>query len=135
MWNLSFTFTCNPHIIHWKWLLKFDWTFVIIWSYEDFYFIIFYRLVKPGTLLIDSSTIDPSVSKDLSIMAEKRGAVFLDAPVSGGKWTIGIFFLKETFDDCNVRFFCLNILIRCKCCQKCFLNFYGWRKRIWIWSR
>lgn len=48
-------------------------------------FIIFYRLVKPGTLLIDSSTIDPSVSKDLSIMAEKRGAVFLDAPVSGGK--------------------------------------------------
>lgn len=43
-----------------------------------------FQLVKPGTLLIDSSTIDPSVSKDLAIMAEKRGAVFLDAPVSGG---------------------------------------------------
>lgn len=44
-----------------------------------------YRLVKPGTLLVDCSTIDPSVTKDLAIMAEKRGAVFLDAPVSGGK--------------------------------------------------
>ncbi|XP_054721606.1 3-hydroxyisobutyrate dehydrogenase, mitochondrial-like isoform X2 [Uloborus diversus] len=43
-----------------------------------------FQQVKPGTLLIDSSTIDPSVTKDLAIMAEKRGAVFLDAPVSGG---------------------------------------------------
>ncbi|XP_054750759.1 3-hydroxyisobutyrate dehydrogenase, mitochondrial-like [Lytechinus pictus] len=40
--------------------------------------------VKPGTLLIDSSTIDPQVSKDVAAIAEKKGATFMDAPVSGG---------------------------------------------------
>ncbi|XP_077996575.1 3-hydroxyisobutyrate dehydrogenase, mitochondrial-like [Glandiceps talaboti] len=40
--------------------------------------------VKGGTLLIDSSTIDPSVSKDMASKAEKKGATFMDAPVSGG---------------------------------------------------
>uniref|UniRef100_A0A4W5PHM8 3-hydroxyisobutyrate dehydrogenase n=1 Tax=Hucho hucho TaxID=62062 RepID=A0A4W5PHM8_9TELE len=42
------------------------------------------RKVKKGTLLIDSSTIDPSVSKEMALAAEKMGAVFMDAPVSGG---------------------------------------------------
>ncbi|GLH13814.1 Probable 3-hydroxyisobutyrate dehydrogenase, mitochondrial [Gryllus bimaculatus] len=40
--------------------------------------------IKAGTLLIDSSTIDPSVPKQLSSQAKNQGAVFLDAPVSGG---------------------------------------------------
>ncbi|MBN3287677.1 3HIDH protein, partial [Polyodon spathula] len=40
--------------------------------------------VKKGSLLIDSSTIDPSVSKEMAKEAEKMGAVFMDAPVSGG---------------------------------------------------
>lgn len=43
------------------------------------------RKVKKGSLLIDSSTIDPAVSKEMSVAAEKMGAVFMDAPVSGGK--------------------------------------------------
>ncbi|AWP21857.1 3-hydroxyisobutyrate dehydrogenase [Scophthalmus maximus] len=42
------------------------------------------KKVKKGTLLIDSSTIDPSVSKEMAVAAEKMGAVFMDAPVSGG---------------------------------------------------
>uniref|UniRef100_A0A672YCW8 3-hydroxyisobutyrate dehydrogenase n=1 Tax=Sphaeramia orbicularis TaxID=375764 RepID=A0A672YCW8_9TELE len=42
------------------------------------------KKVKKGTLLIDSSTIDPAVSKEMAIAAEKMGAVFMDAPVSGG---------------------------------------------------
>nr|XP_021323726.1 3-hydroxyisobutyrate dehydrogenase a isoform X1 [Danio rerio] len=42
------------------------------------------RKVKKGTLLIDSSTIDPAVSKEMAVAAEKMGAVFMDAPVSGG---------------------------------------------------
>ncbi|XP_077051597.1 3-hydroxyisobutyrate dehydrogenase a isoform X1 [Siphateles boraxobius] len=42
------------------------------------------KKIKKGTLLIDSSTIDPSVSKEMAIAAEKMGAVFMDAPVSGG---------------------------------------------------
>lgn len=40
--------------------------------------------VKPGTLLLDSSTIDPSVSKDMAKLASKKGATYMDAPVSGG---------------------------------------------------
>ncbi|XP_076043947.1 3-hydroxyisobutyrate dehydrogenase, mitochondrial isoform X2 [Oratosquilla oratoria] len=40
--------------------------------------------VQPGTLLVDSSTIDPNVSKDMAATALKKGAVFMDAPVSGG---------------------------------------------------
>lgn len=43
-----------------------------------------FRKVKKGTLLIDSSTIDPAVSKEMAVAAEKMGAVFMDAPVSGG---------------------------------------------------
>lgn len=42
------------------------------------------RKVKKGTLLIDSSTIDPAVSREMAVAAEKMGAVFMDAPVSGG---------------------------------------------------
>uniref|UniRef100_A0A5F8GWG8 3-hydroxyisobutyrate dehydrogenase n=1 Tax=Monodelphis domestica TaxID=13616 RepID=A0A5F8GWG8_MONDO len=41
------------------------------------------RKVKKGSLLIDSSTIDPSVSKELAKEVEKMGALFMDAPVSG----------------------------------------------------
>ncbi|XP_073488847.1 3-hydroxyisobutyrate dehydrogenase, mitochondrial-like [Aquarana catesbeiana] len=43
------------------------------------------KKVKKGSLLIDSSTIDPAVSKELAKAVEKMGAVFMDAPVSGGK--------------------------------------------------
>ncbi|XP_019581718.1 3-hydroxyisobutyrate dehydrogenase, mitochondrial isoform X3 [Rhinolophus sinicus] len=42
------------------------------------------KKVKKGSLLIDSSTIDPTVSKQLAKEVEKMGAVFMDAPVSGG---------------------------------------------------
>ena len=40
--------------------------------------------VKEGALLIDSSTIDPNVSRQVAAEAEKAGAVMVDAPVSGG---------------------------------------------------
>lgn len=40
--------------------------------------------VKTGSLLIDSSTIDPSVSQEMAKLAEAKGALFIDAPVSGG---------------------------------------------------
>lgn len=42
------------------------------------------KAVQPNTLLIDSSTIDPSVSKEVSKMSQQNGAVYMDAPVSGG---------------------------------------------------
>lgn len=40
--------------------------------------------MKKGSLLIDPSTVDPMVSKELAKEVEKMGAVFMDAPVSGG---------------------------------------------------
>ena len=38
----------------------------------------------PGTLLVDSSTIDVRTSRELAEAAERRGLAMLDAPVSGG---------------------------------------------------
>ena len=40
--------------------------------------------VAPGTLLIDSSTIDVATARDVSAQAAARGLEMLDAPVSGG---------------------------------------------------
>jgi len=39
---------------------------------------------KAGTILIDSSTVDPAVSKQVAEAASAKGLTFLDAPVSGG---------------------------------------------------
>ena len=39
---------------------------------------------KPGTVLIDMSTISPQVSQKISEEVEKKGVEMLDAPVSGG---------------------------------------------------
>jgi len=41
-------------------------------------------VIQAGTLLIDSSTIDPAVSKLMAEAAKEKGAFFVDAPVSGG---------------------------------------------------
>jgi 3-hydroxyisobutyrate dehydrogenase len=43
--------------------------------------------VKPGSLLIDCSTCEPSISQEVATAAAERGAKLVDAPVSGG--TIG----------------------------------------------
>ena len=40
--------------------------------------------MQDGTIMVDSSTIDPSVSKDVAKISAKKGAVYMDAPVSGG---------------------------------------------------
>ncbi|XP_075223048.1 3-hydroxyisobutyrate dehydrogenase, mitochondrial isoform X2 [Lycorma delicatula] len=40
--------------------------------------------VKEGTVLIDSSTVDPEVAHKLGPLAKEKGAIFLDTPVSGG---------------------------------------------------
>lgn len=40
--------------------------------------------VNPGTLLIDSSTIDPGTARQVAAQASAKGLSFVDAPVSGG---------------------------------------------------
>ena len=39
---------------------------------------------KPGTLLVDSSTIDPLTAREVAFDALARGLAMVDAPVSGG---------------------------------------------------
>jgi 3-hydroxyisobutyrate dehydrogenase len=41
--------------------------------------------VKPGSIVVDMSTIDPSISKKIAETLSKRGVKMLDAPVSGGQ--------------------------------------------------
>lgn len=48
--------------------------------------------MRPNTLLIDASTIDPAVAQSIGAQAEDLGARFVDAPVSGG-----IYALQGTF--------------------------------------
>ena len=40
--------------------------------------------MKEDSLLIDSSTIDPAVSKDIAAELSAKNIGYLDAPVSGG---------------------------------------------------
>jgi hypothetical protein len=46
---------------------------------------IFRLQAQKGTLLIDSSTVDPNVPKQIFPVAIDKGVGFIDAPVSGGK--------------------------------------------------
>ncbi len=39
----------------------------------------------PGSLLIDSSTVDPALSKEMASIASSKDLTFVDAPVSGGE--------------------------------------------------
>lgn len=56
--------------------------------------------MKKGSLLIDSSTIDPAVSKELAKAVEKMGAVFMDAPVSGGKSSLAAYLILDKLSLC-----------------------------------
>jgi 2-hydroxy-3-oxopropionate reductase len=44
-----------------------------------------FSTAKPGTTIVDMSTISPSVTRDLASKASKQGLYWLDAPVSGGE--------------------------------------------------
>lgn len=44
-----------------------------------------FSAIQAGTILIDSSSISPAVARRLAGAAAARGAVMLDAPVSGGE--------------------------------------------------
>jgi 3-hydroxyisobutyrate dehydrogenase len=40
--------------------------------------------VKPGSVLVDTSTVSPATARQVSLMLKEVGAGFVDAPVSGG---------------------------------------------------
>jgi 2-hydroxy-3-oxopropionate reductase len=41
--------------------------------------------VKPGTIVVDMSSIAPAASQEIGAALKEKGAAFLDAPVSGGE--------------------------------------------------
>jgi 2-hydroxy-3-oxopropionate reductase len=62
---------------------------------------------KPGSVLIDMSSISPIVSRELAALLEEKGVDMLDAPVSGGEpkaieGTLSVMVggKKEVFDKC-----------------------------------
>jgi len=44
------------------------------------------RGLRPGTILVDSSTVSPSLARRVAAACGERAAGFLDAPVTGGTW-------------------------------------------------
>ncbi|PWW02480.1 3-hydroxyisobutyrate dehydrogenase [Paenibacillus cellulosilyticus] len=44
-----------------------------------------FSAVSEGTVIVDSSTISPDLARRLAVDATSRGAIFLDAPVTGSK--------------------------------------------------
>lgn len=57
--------------------------------------------------MIDSSTIDPAVSKEMAVAAEKMGAVFMDAPVSGGNGPPTFFNLISSSPSLQILWFAI----------------------------
>jgi 2-hydroxy-3-oxopropionate reductase len=41
--------------------------------------------IRPGTIIIDMSSINPIASKEIGVEVEKHGCFMIDAPVSGGE--------------------------------------------------
>ncbi|HOQ61518.1 MAG TPA: NAD(P)-dependent oxidoreductase [Vicinamibacterales bacterium] len=44
-----------------------------------------FATIRPGSVIVDMSTIAPAAARDLAAAAASRGAAMLDAPVSGGE--------------------------------------------------
>jgi 2-hydroxy-3-oxopropionate reductase len=44
-----------------------------------------FSALQPGTVIIDMSTISPATARHMASEASSRGAIYLDAPVSGGE--------------------------------------------------
>lgn len=55
-----------------------------------------YRGLKAGSLCLDSSTIEPNVSKRMAKLLKEKKAEYLDAPVSGGEFFICCSFSNYT---------------------------------------
>ncbi len=65
-------------------------------------------VMKPGSVVIDTSTTDPDVSRHICAELEKKGIDFLDSPVSGGEGgaktgslAVMVGGKKEVFDRCK----------------------------------
>ena len=44
------------------------------------------QALRPGSTLVDSSTVSPELARQIAAACAERGVDFLDAPVTGGTW-------------------------------------------------
>lgn len=86
---------------------------------------LYFRKVKKGSLLIDSSTIDPAVSKELAKAAETMGAVFMDAPVSGGKSSLAACLILGKLSLCLQFQSLLCTLVALSCFSLLYVQYSG----------
>ncbi len=42
--------------------------------------------LRPGSILVDSSTVSPALARRVAVACAERGAEFLEAPITGGTW-------------------------------------------------
>jgi len=63
--------------------------------------------VQSGSLLIDSSTIDPAASQDVETQAADKKAVYMDAPVSGGTLSHSSLMQLSHFVTCH----CYTVMV------------------------
>ena len=42
--------------------------------------------LRPGSILVDSSTVSPTLARRVAAACAERGAEFLEAPITGGTW-------------------------------------------------
>lgn len=64
---------------------------------------------RPGTVIVDMSTVDPGTSCEMWSLARQAGIGYLDAPVLGrpasiGKWALPIGGKQEDLDQCTSVF-------------------------------
>lgn len=71
--------------------------------------------VRPGLIVVDSSTISPATSKRVAAALSQKGAEMLDAPVAGsephaieGTLTFMVGGKKEIFEKCNDLFLAMG---------------------------
>lgn len=62
--------------------------------------------VKPGSLLIDTSTIEPAVAQEVCELVQGRESTFLDAPVSGGNAMNDVNFITQIVFLYSHVYFC-----------------------------
>ena len=68
--------------------------------------------MQSGSLLIDSSTIDPSVSQEMETLSKEKGATYMDAPVSGGKY-LNMQYTERIIPPCHPNTMLGTILKAC----------------------
>jgi len=56
--------------------------------------------VQSGSLLIDSSTVDPATSQEIEKQAASKEAVYMDSPVSGGTLSLTVLHLLQCSSLC-----------------------------------